>query len=216
MLGQTTAAIAANHPLHLLQAGKPTGLGLRFAVDSGLGQHSRQESDRISGAQPNPQVVVHDVVEREIEPADGHVRLASEERCGLKQEVRCPDKPFEVPRLYVRTGPNYRPGAIDEFTLAVQEPRSWIDGQFRYGRADRPRYVPIVRVEPGNVFARPGQESAMDGIGLAGIRSRYPTYPVTVAAQHIEAGVRAAAVQHQVLDGRIVLSEHRVDRIRDE
>ena len=210
------SAVGSDHPLELFHTLESAGRRFRLAVGSDLADDPLNRADRILGAQPDPQVVVHDVVEVGVQAADRRVCLAEEERGGLDHEVRRPEHLLETPRLHGLGGDDHGPVAIDELGAAVEKAGAGVRFQLRHGSVYRAGKIDVVRVEPGDVLARGGRESAMYRIGLAGVGSRRPADAVAVAAQDVDGAVRAAAVHDQILDRGVVLREHGIDRGPDE
>ncbi len=78
--------------------------------------------------------------------------------------------------------------------------------------ADRARQVKIVRVQPGNDLAPGALQPFIEGIGLARVRLGDPPGKlVGVFTDNIQAAIRGAAIDDDVLQGRGILRQDRLD-----
>src|SRR5205823_6372852 len=78
------------------------------------------------------------------------------------------------------------------------------------------REVRVVGIQVGDNGAARAPPSLVDGSGLAAVGLGHPRKAVTVLLQDRHGFVRRPTVHDQVLDPRIALGEHAVDRLADE
>src|SRR5712671_1598905 len=84
-------------------------------------------------------------------------------------------------------------------------------------RAERPRKIEIVAVQERENVSRGSREPLVDRVGLAAVFFGHPVGEVLfMPADDVDALVRAAAVDDDVLDLRAFLAEHRSDGLFEE
>src|SRR5207245_10576918 len=75
---------------------------------------------------------------------------------------------------------------------------------------ERPRHVIIIRTKPGQQVPCGMRKSFIDGVALTTVRLAYPVFQMLlIFLDDIETIVRAPAVDHDILDIRILLIEDR-------
>ena len=103
---------------------------------------------------------------------------------------------------------------VDEQRAAVNEQRLALAFELvddaRHGTGQQH----VVRAEPAEDLAPRTRERRIQRSRLAAIRgARPPRQPVLVPTQELDRTVRRAAIGHRVLDVRVILIEHRLDRL---
>src|SRR2546425_5488434 len=75
---------------------------------------------------------------------------------------------------------------------------------------ERPRHVIIIRAKPGPQVPCGMRKSFIDGVALTTVRLAYPVFQILlIFLDDVETIVRAPAVDHDILDIRVLLIENR-------
>jgi hypothetical protein len=106
---------------------------------------------------------------------------------------------------------------VDELGIAVDEPDLGVALELLHHARDGPGQQRVVRAQPAKEIAGGALERDVERGGLAAVgAARPPRQPVLVAADDLDAAVRRAAVDDGILERRVVLRQHRLDRLLEE
>jgi hypothetical protein len=101
--------------------------------------------------------------------------------------------------------------------VAVRDERVRVRLELGDEARHRPRQEGVVRAQPAQDLARRVPEAGVQRVDLAAVGlAAPPGEPVGIAPDDLDAPVRRAAVDDEVLDRLVVLREHGLDRLGEE
>src|SRR5579884_1663234 len=194
---------------------RPERLGLRhrlrLRMEPVAGEHAVDVAHLEARAELQPELIVHRVTVRLVDSAHGVERGTSEERAGLRNAVSHLELEGVIERDRRHLAENV-PLLVDLAPAAVHE-RTTAGTECLHRGRHSAREVDVVRVQPAEDLAASQREPLVERMRLAAVRLRDPA-KVVVAPKDVERLVRRAAVDDDVLDPRVVLLAHAVDRRR--
>src|ERR1700684_3915783 len=171
---------------------------------------------------PQPELVIHDVVQVVIQVAELVENSAAEENVGLRDIVQAAqhDFPVEADFFFANQGLS---GLIDNQIVAIDEIDERIVFERLYNCGEAFGLIEVVGVQPSNDVAGCHTEALIDGVALAAIFFRKPAEMIPaghrdVPPENFDGTVGGGSVNYDVFQGRIMLAfdaeQRRVDKLR--
>jgi len=180
-------------------------------------QERRDVLDFSRQSNAEPQFVIFLGNEIGVQPTDFFENLSPHEGGRLRNTVVAVfDSVRQIP--LVQIGESYETALdIDGAAIAVDDVHSWISIEMVHGVSDGIRHFPnIIGIEPSEDFTAAHSETFVDGIGVTVVALEYEFYFISVLLDYLAAAIRGSAVDHDALDGRIVLAHYALDGRREE
>src|SRR5580658_9888440 len=174
------------------------------------------------GGGPQPEFIIHHVVQIVAQVAELVENSAAEEDVGLRDIVQAAQHnlPVEVDFFFADQGLSR---LIDNQVVAVDEVNERIVFERLRSSGKAVGLVEVVRVQPSNDVARRHTETLVDSVALAAIFLRNPAQMLPArhrgeSLENLNRAVSGGAVDDDVLESRIMLAfdaaQRRLDKLR--